>query len=206
MLPRCNLVAGSAAALATTITRLVNGKASWWEHGWAVGVRSNTIGNNRGFRNGLGWGLGLWRRNDRAGLSIRTLKGVFPALDTLARKSRKPRLLRTNSTTVTVIVESSCIAVDLVLAVGPHLGISRKAGTPGLDALHVGSSAILVGCAKSWIISISGTNNSRWWWLTGGYSVSNQTILTLAFEPSDRVLAGSILMAGKLVFFTFQSV
>lgn len=113
-----------------------------WEHGRAVWERSHASRSRRGLSERIWrWVRNGWR-NNLACLSIGTLEGVRPSVNTRTRETRKARLLLTCGTPMTIIVESSNIAMDFVLAVRTDLGIPRTTAALSLNALHVRSLAI----------------------------------------------------------------
>ena len=168
---RFNLVAAATAAGSVSITRGTSGLTRNGD-GRAIGVWPNTFRKDSSFRNRFGRSFGLNRRGDglAAGLSIGTLKRVFPAIDTFARETRETRLLGTRSASMTVIIESPSIAMDFVLTVWAYLGIARKANALGIDTIHVGSNAILVRdtISRGWLF---GDSNNRCGRITAGDSV-----------------------------------
>lgn len=107
---------------------------------------------------------------------------------------------------MTVIVEASRVAMDFILAVGAHLGVTRKADALGLDTLHVGSRAIFTRCAGARWWWISGRTDGFFWCLAFGDPVAKKALLTLALESANGVGADGALVAWRFSFFTFDPV
>lgn len=96
-----------------------------------------------------------------------------------------------------IVVVVSNVAVDFILTVGTHLGISWLADALGISTNHVGSHAVVGGDAGSWWQG--GSCNVRLVvgrrFDTGGNTVSKKISVAHTFVATNSVGAGCIWVA-----------